>query len=271
MRQQLGSRATDDAAWYCANALFWLATWCAIIRGMNLLLLHPDQHLNGDLWRLNIRQCNHVRNVLNRIEGQQCRAGLLDGATGFATIKSIKNNEITVKFKPDSDPPPALPLSLLMALPRPKMLKRILIDATSLGIKRIVLINSWKVDKSYWQTPNLKADLLREKMILGLEQARDTGLPELILAPRFKPFVEDSLNEWAGSGQRILAHPGDYPTLPCNLSEPVTLAVGPEGGWTPYEVDMLQRQGFACHSFGARILRVETALPALVGRIMRLP
>ncbi|KZY39495.1 16S rRNA (uracil(1498)-N(3))-methyltransferase [Alcanivorax sp. HI0083] len=239
---------------------------------MNLLLLHPDQHLYDALWRLNARQCDHVRTVLKLAEGQQCRAGLLGESTGFATIKSIKNNEVLVEFKPESQPMPPLPLSLLMALPRPKMLKRILIDATSLGIKRIVLINSWKVDKSYWQTPNLKADLLREKMILGLEQARDTRLPELILAPRFKPFVEDSLGKWAGSGQRILAHPGDdYPTLPCDLSEPVTLAVGPEGGWTDYEVDMLQRQGFACHRFGARILRVETALPALVGRLMRLP
>jgi RsmE family RNA methyltransferase len=151
------------------------------------------------------------------------------------------------------------------------MLKRILIDATSLGIKRIVLINSWKVDKSYWQTPNLKAGLLREKMLLGLEQARDTSLPELILAPRFKPFVEDELDRWAGPGRRLLAHPGDFPAMPCDLSEPVTLAIGPEGGWTDYEVEMLQRQGFACHSFGTRILRVETALPALVGRLMRLP
>jgi 16S rRNA (uracil1498-N3)-methyltransferase len=243
----------------------------AIIRVMNLLLLHPDQYLHGNRWRLNTRQRNHVCSVLKLAEGQQCRAGVLAGSTGIATIHVIKNNEIEVEFKPESNSIQALPLSLLMALPRPKMLKRILIDATSLGIKRIVLINSWKVDKSYWQTPNLKADLLREKMILGLEQARDTHLPELTLAPRFKPFVEDSLNDWAGTGQRILAHPGDHPALPCNLAEPVTLAIGPEGGWTDYEVEMLQQQGFACRSFGARILRVETALPALVGRLMRLP
>ncbi len=271
MRQQIAGSPLNGAARCRHQPVFWRATWCAIIRAMNLLLLHPDQHLHDALWRLNTRQCIHVRTVLNLAEGQQCRAGLLGGSTGMATVKSIENNGITVEFKPLSHPEATLPLSLLMALPRPKMLKRILIDATSLGIKRIVLINSWKVDKSYWQTPNLKADLLREKMILGLEQARDTCLPELILAPRFKPFVEDSLDEWAGSGQRILAHPGDYPTLPCNLTEPVTLAVGPEGGWTPYEVDMLQRQGFACHSFGARILRVETALPALVGRLMTFP
>jgi len=238
---------------------------------MNLLLLHPHQHLHGNLWRLDERQCRHVRDVLGLAKGDSCRAGILGGGMGKARVESIKNNEITIFLEVTyhCEPPP--PLSLLLALPRPKMLKRILIDATSLGIKRIVLINSWKVDKSYWQTPNLKADLLREKMLLGLEQARDTTLPELILAPRFKPFVEDDLDSWAGPGRRILAHPGDHPAMPIDLIEPVTLAIGPEGGWTDYEVDMLQRQGFACHSFGARILRVETALPALVGRLMKLP
>ncbi|MZR61789.1 16S rRNA (uracil(1498)-N(3))-methyltransferase [Alcanivorax sp. DP30] len=238
---------------------------------MNLLLLTPQQHLSGDQWRLTERQARHVLEVLNADVGTQIRAGLLDGGTGYASIESLKNKEIEVSFKVDSPPPPPPGLSLLLALPRPKMLKRILIDATSLGIKQIVLINSWKVDKSYWQTPNLKSDLLREKMLLGLEQARDTVLPRLTLAPRFRPFVEDELDSWAGHGQRILAHPGDFPTLPHSQTGPVTLAIGPEGGWTDYEVDMLKQQQFACHSFGSRILRVETALPALVGRLMQLP
>lgn len=238
---------------------------------MNLLLLTPEQHLTGNQWRLTERQAKHVLGVLKADVGTQIRAGILDGDTGHARIESIANNEISVSFKVNSPPPSEPGLSLLLALPRPKMLKRILIDATSLGIKQIVLINSWKVDKSYWQTPNLKSDLLREKMLLGLEQARDTVLPSLTLAPRFRPFVEDELDAWAGKGQRILAHPGDFPPMPHSQTGPVTLAIGPEGGWTDYEIEMLQNQGFACHSFGSRILRVETALPALVGRLMQLP
>ncbi len=238
---------------------------------MNLLRLPPEQHLAGARWRLTPRQAQHVLTVLNGVPGQQIRAGLLNGDVGLATIETIKNSEIEVFFKADSQPVSPPGLSLLLALPRPKMLKRLLIDATSLGIKQIVLINSWKVDKSYWQTPNLKADLLREKMLLGLEQARDTVLPTLTLAPRFRPFVEDNLDSWAGNSQRILAHPGDHPPMPHSQTSPTTLAIGPEGGWTDYEVEMLQKQGFSCFSFGSRILRVETALPALVGRLMQLP
>lgn len=238
---------------------------------MNLLLLHPDQRLDGGLWRLDERQARHLRDVLGLAPGDGCRAGVLDGDRGIAIIESFKNNEMEVSFKADSQSPAPLGLTLLLALPRPKMLKRILIDAASLGIKRIVLINSWKVDKSYWRTPNLKADLLREKLILGLEQAGDTVLPELTLAPRFRPFVEDELDTWAGPGPRLLAHPGDYPDLPAGQEGPITLAIGPEGGWTPFEIDLLEQHGFHCHRFGTRILRVETALPALVGRLMHLP
>lgn len=238
---------------------------------MNLLLLTPEQHLHGDHWRLSERQARHTLTILQAGVGDTVKAGILNGPTGLAEILSINNKEINISFKADSHPAEAPGLALLLALPRPKMLKRILIDATSLGIKRITLINSWKVDKSYWQTPNLKASLLHEKMLLGLEQARDTVLPSLTLAPRFRPFVEDELDQWAGQSQRIVAHPGDFPPMPHGLSGPVTLAIGPEGGWTDYEIDMLQQQGFACHSFGSRILRVETALPALVGRIMVLP
>ncbi len=238
---------------------------------MNLLLLTPEQQLEGNRWQLTPRQAGHVLGVLNAVVGQQVRAGILNGEVGYATIESIENNEIVVLFKADSRSSNPPGLSLLLALPRPKMLKRSLIDATSLGIKQIVLINSWKVDKSYWQTPNLKNELLHEKMLLGLEQARDTVLPTLKLAPRFRPFVEDELDGWAGNSQRILAHPGNFPAMPHSLSGPVTLAIGPEGGWTDYEIEMLQKQGFTCHNFGSRILRVETALPALVGRLMQLP
>ena len=238
---------------------------------MNLLLLHPDQRLDGDRWRLDDRQATHVRSVLKLAEGDHCRAGLLDEGTGQAVIESIKNNEIEISFKVDSKPAAALPLNLLLALPRPKMLKRLLVDAASLGIKNIVLVNAAKVDKSYWQTPNLKGDLLREKLLLGLEQAGDPVMPRLRLAPRFRPFIEDELDQWAGPGRRLLAHPGPFPELPRGLDEPATLAIGPEGGWTPFEVALLEQQGFGCHRFGSRILRVETALPALVGALMRLP
>lgn len=238
---------------------------------MNLLLLHPDDQLDSDLWHISGRRALHVRKILGLTSGSTLRAGLLNGPLGDARLLDDDGTTITLSFSAGRQPPSALPLTLILALPRPKMLKRILIDATSLGIKRIILLNSWKVEKSYWQTPELHADLLREKLLLGLEQAGDTVLPSLELKPRFKPFVEDELADVLAGSLALLAHPGDHPEMPAALDQPVTLAIGPEGGWTEYEAGLLRDKGFQCHQFGQRILRVETAVPALVGRLMQLP
>jgi RsmE family RNA methyltransferase len=238
---------------------------------MNLLLLHPDDHLEGDRWSIADRRACHVRDVLGLTAGASLRAGLVNEGVGEAVLLDDDGQRMTLSFSPSQAPPAPLPLTLILALPRPKMLKRILIDAASLGIKRIILLNSWKVEKSYWHTPELHAGLLREKLILGLEQSADTQLPELLLRDRFKPFVEDELPALIAGSRALLAHPGAHPSMPMNLQEAVTLAIGPEGGWTDYETGQLIAAGFHCHAFGQRILRVETALPALVGRIMALP
>ena len=238
---------------------------------MNLLLLHPDDRLDGDRWSISDRRAPHIRDVLGLTTGAGLRAGLVNDGIGEASLLEDDGQSMTLSFRPTLAPPPPLPLTLILALPRPKMLKRILIDAASLGIKRIVLLNSWKVEKSYWHTPELHAGLLREKLILGLEQSGDTQMPELLLRDRFKPFVEDELPALIAGSRALLAHPGDYPDMPVALSEPVTLAIGPEGGWTDYETGLLCSSGFQCHRFGQRILRVETALPALVGRLLQLP
>jgi 16S rRNA (uracil1498-N3)-methyltransferase len=242
-----------------------------IIGAMNLLLLHPEDRTDQGLWHLDDRRARHIRTVLGLTPGATLRAGIANGPLGTATLMEDSGTGMTLSFIATGEAPPPLPLTLILALPRPKMLKRILIDAASLGIKRIVLLNSWKVEKSYWQTPELHADLLREKLLLGLEQAGDTRLPALLLRPRFKPFVEDELPALSAGSRALLAHPGDHPDMPLAVSEPCTLAIGPEGGWTDYETTMLIRSGFQCHRFGQRILRVETALPALIGRLMSLP
>jgi RsmE family RNA methyltransferase len=135
-------------------------------------------------------------------------------------------------------------------------------------VKEIIMINSWRVDKSYWQSPSLKPEALREQLILGLEQARDTILPNIQLQQRFKPFVEDDLPELAADSCALVAHPGSSEPCPANVQRKITLAIGPEGGFTPYEVDLLVNAGLNQVHLGARPLRVETAVPALIGRLL---
>jgi RsmE family RNA methyltransferase len=134
-------------------------------------------------------------------------------------------------------------------------------------VPKLILLNSYRVEKSFWQTPFLQPEAIREQLILGLEQARDTVLPEVLIEKRFKPFVEDQLSELVQGSLGLVGHPGDYPACPRALSQQVTLAIGPEGGWIPYEVEKLQAAGLQPVQLGPRILRVETAVTALLARL----
>jgi RsmE family RNA methyltransferase len=167
----------------------------------------------------------------------------------------------------DQLPPEPLPLTLIFALPRPKTLKKVIHAAVSMGVKKIFIIECWKVDKSYWSSPLLEPGGLDEHIILGLEQGRDTVWPEIQLRRRFKPFVEDELENLIGDSMALAAHPGDSKPCPALVNKAVTLCIGPEGGFTDYEVDMLQKHGFMTVMLGERIMRTEVAIPALIGRL----
>ena len=120
---------------------------------------------------------------------------------------------------------------------------------------------------SFWQTPFLEPETIREHLVLGLEQARDTVLPDVLIEKRFKPFVEDRLPALSAGTLGLVGHPGPYPPCPRGLDQAVTLAIGPEGGWIPYEIDLLGKAGLQPVQLGERILRVETAVTALLSRL----
>ena len=186
---------------------------------------------------------------------------------GSAEVLRLDAGEAELRVTLDQPPPAKLPLTLVLALPRPKMLRRVFQTVAAMGVPRIVLVNSYRVEKSFWQTPFLEPEAIREQLILGLEQARDSVLPEIVIEKRFKPFVEDRLPAITEGTLGLVGHPGHYPPCPRGLDEPVTLAIGPEGGWIPYEIDLLGKSGLQPVQLGERILRVETAVTALLARL----
>ena len=224
---------------------------------MNLVLLFPEDFVSDTRARVEGRRLQEIR----RIGRDELRIGVVNGRVGTA---KVVNGELEVHL--DADPPPPLPLTLVLALPRPKVLNRVIASATSMGIKRIFLINAWRVEKSYWKSPKLER--LREAAILGLEQARDTVMPQIELRRFFRPFVEDELPSLAANTLALVAHPTAADACPRDVQQPVTLAIGPEGGFIAEEIASLERIGFRPVSIGARILRVETAVAALVGRLL---
>lgn len=236
---------------------------------MNLILLTPGDLVGPDRAVLAGRRCEHAAGVLKLNEGDRCRVGMLNGRLGTGEVLRLDRARGTIElaFSPDREPPPPLPLALLAALPRPKSFRKVLHGAVTLGIKRLCFVNSAKVEKSYWQSPFLREEQVKEATILALEQAVDTVMPEVIFRPRFKPFVEDEFGAWAGERPIFLAHPGAALACPANLTEPAVLCLGPEGGFTDYEVGKLEEAGGVPVSLGVRILRTEYALPAAAGRL----
>jgi len=234
---------------------------------MNLLLLHPDQLTAPDRALVRDRQLRHLTEVHRAQVGDQLMVGQVNGAIGSGRVESLNPVAAELSVEWHEQPPPPLPLTLVLALPRPKMLRRIIQSSVAMGVKKLVLINSYRVEKSYWQTPWLGEESLAEQITLGLEQARDTRWPQILQRPLFKPFVEDELDAMAGDSLRLIAHPGGDAPCPSAVSEPVTLCIGPEGGFIPYEVTLIEQQGFSAVHLGPRILRTETAIPALLGRL----
>jgi RsmE family RNA methyltransferase len=235
---------------------------------VNLILLEPSELGPDGTARLTGRRARHVREVLRCQPGQTVAVGLIGGHSGTAEVLACGEAELVLRASLDRDPPAPSPVTLLLALPRPKILRKVLQAAAAMGVKRLLLVGSWKVEKAYWGSPLLAPEALRHELLLGLEQGRDTVLPEVIQRRFFKPFVEDELEAMLGSARLLLDLAATVPLAA--LAPPATggvaLAIGPEGGWTPYEAAELARRGFLPTSLGPRPLRVDQAVPFAVGQ-----
>lgn len=234
---------------------------------MNLLLLFPEDFTGRTTICLSGRRLKHVTEIHRASVGDHLSVGLLNGALGKGRVTRLDAEALEMAISLDQPPPPKIPLTLLLALPRPKVLNRALASAASLGVTRIILLNAWKVEKAYWKSPKMEPENLRQQLILGLEQAKDTVLPELNIARLFRPFMEDEMPLLAKDHQLLAGHPRAQASCPRALEGPSVLAIGPEGGWIETELESLQKAGFLAVDLGPRILRVETALAALVGRL----
>lgn len=234
---------------------------------MNLLLLHPVDFTDDNCAVIRGRRHQHLLSVHRATEGSVLKAGLIGGKLGSATVRSITDDEALLITDFTQEPPPALPLTLVLALPRPKMLKRIFQTIATMGVRELILVNSYRVEKSYWQTPFLNDEKIQEHLILGAEQGVDTRLPKVSFEKRFKPFVEDRLPLLCSNKRALVAHPKQASPCPSASCEETLLVIGPEGGFIDYEIEKMNQAGCETIHLGSRILRVETAVPVLLAKL----
>ena len=236
---------------------------------MNLILLSKDDLTgSGNRARIAGRRHKHILKFLKPAVGDKLCVGLINGKIGTGRIVTIDDKSVEMGLSLIQDPPHPVPGTLILAMPRPIVFNRLLGHITAFGIKNVVLLHSKRVEKSYWNSPVLKEENIKAQLILGLEQAKDTIMPEVSFRMRFKPFVKDELPGIVKGARAFLAHPECAAlVLPCGVKGAFTLVIGPEGGFLPDEVEAFKMAGCRCVSLGERILRVETAVVAALARL----
>lgn len=246
---------------------------------MNVVLVERGElDAAGAVW-LTDERARHLRTVLHATIGQVIRIGLVDGPLGVGAVMSIDDSGVRLSCEFDADIPAPPPVDLLLAVPRPKVLNRLWPQLAAIGVGSIILTNAERVERPYFDTHVLEPATWRPLLLEGLQQARDTRLPHVSVHRRFRPLIEDQLDSLSTAGVRLVADPSSRLSVREAISEArfisrrpreearadrVLLAVGPEGGWNRFELDLLGFHGFVTVSMGPRTLRSDTACLALL-------
>ena len=241
---------------------------------MNQILLCPGEEFAPGEALIQGERARHMRQVLRIACQDRVRVGRMEGRCGWATVQPVNTAQFLLNLDELTQaPPPPLPLVCVLALPRPKVFRRILAFLTGAGVKEIHLLGSYRVEEAYWDSPLVSRQSCRSVCHLALEQARDTLFPVLFRHRTFKPFLQDVLPGLLQGREGLLLHPDPAvpprEKLPLGAHAPRALltAFGPEGGWTPYEAESLVRSGLEPYSLGPRIFRVEEAIPLVIGSL----
>ncbi|MFP4473076.1 MAG: 16S rRNA (uracil(1498)-N(3))-methyltransferase [Candidatus Omnitrophota bacterium] len=234
---------------------------------MNLLLLQEEDFISDRCVKIGGRRLEHLRHILSIRPGDSVRAGRVNGLCGEARVLEISASEIILEVSLSTRPPEKHDIDVILALPRPPVAQRLLRHLAAFGIRRIIFLQTGRVQKSYWQSPVLQEEAVRKQLVLGLEQAQDTVLPEVEYARNFSVFMKKRLPEISEGRRCLLSHSEGASSCPCAVSAPVTTAFGPEGGFLADEIEEFRDVGWETVHLGSRVLRVETAVQAVLGRL----
>ncbi len=237
---------------------------------MNLLLLEAHEFREDGSAVLSDRRARHLVTVLGVEAGSTLRMGVVDGPIGVGVVAAVNDGRVTIRWAEEEAVPEQPAVDLLLALPRPKVLRRLWPHLSAIGVGRVMLTNAAKVERDYFDSHYVRPEGFRPLLVEGLEQARDTRLPVVTVHKQFRKLVESDLDGLTDAGVRLVAHPGEEPSVSRSLassSERVLIAVGPEGGWNAFELEVLDAHGFRRASLGPRTLATTTACIALLALV----
>lgn len=231
---------------------------------MNLLLFEPAE-IGVPLPRQDQR-AQHLLTVLGRTPGDTFDAGIVNGPRGRGTVIGVSETELNLSFVWGAAPPPPERISLIVGLPRPQTSRDILRDATTMGVAEIHFVSADKADPNYARSALWSGSEWQRHVRAGAEQAFDTRVP-LVTYQHSLDEIVASLSSW---GTRLALDNYESPA-PLGQREtivlPVTLAFGPERGWSARERDLLRNAGFSFVHLGQRVLRTESAVLAALALV----
>ena len=216
----------------------------------------------------------HVLDVLRRCEGDVFDAGLVDGPRGKATVVAIGAEALTLSFAWGAPPPPLDPITLIVGLPRPQTARKILQEATALGVTAMHFVATEKSEASYAHSTLWSSGEWRRHLIAGAEQAFDTRLPQITWSRSLAEVVAAlptaatrlALDHYEAASPLSGCHLIDDNRIAAAAADAV-LAFGPERGWSARDRAFLRASGFALAHLGTRVLRTETAVVVAVALV----
>lgn len=227
---------------------------------MNLILFTPEE-TGRPLPRTDAR-ARHLIEVLQRRVGDLFDAGQRNGPRGKGTIVAIHPESLEFSFSWKEIPPGPDPITLVIGLPRPQTARKILREATALGVQALHFVLTEKGDSAYALSTLWSSGEWERHLVSGAEQAFCTHLPAVThgqpLAAVLKALPAASARLALDNYEATMA----LSQAPAARQSATVLAIGPERGWSAEERALLRGCGFGFVHLGQRVLRVETAVVA---------
>jgi RsmE family RNA methyltransferase len=242
---------------------------------LNLILLTEDDHIEGNRYVVSGHQRQHIQHILRCKEGDTLQVGLINGPKGTATIETTKGKELLLDCTFDEQIVIDLPVvDLICALPRPQTVKKILENAATMAVKHIYFINAARVQKCYFSASGLDIESMQATMLKGLSQGKETKMPTVTIHDQWRFFFNREFPKLEAKQQtpavKLLADLETENYLKAETvknAKRVVLAIGPEGGWVDYELELIQKTGFIPFKMGNWPLRVENATVAAIAQL----
>lgn len=242
---------------------------------MNIIILFESDKQADGSYQLSDYRAEHIRAILKSEINDKLEVGLLNGSLGYASIRSITAENIVLEDLQLQEPQPKnLTIDIIVALPRPQTVKKVLFTSAMMGVRNIFFIRANRVEKSYFHSPILEKENYTRFLIEGLQQGKNTQLPIVSIHDKFKPFIQDwqcqfynNLKEEPVCLIPELDATDRLTELYNKQNKHLLVAIGPEGGWVPFEVELMESLGFQKFKLGDWTLRVEHALTACLAQI----